>query len=69
MPQMDGIKLYKKMKEINNKIIICFTTADTNYIQDLHKDIMDIDKIVIYKPVLLNDLKNKIHSYISIFIF
>lgn len=62
MPQMDGMKLYKKMKEIDDKIIICFTTAYTNYIQDLHKDIIDIDKIVIYKPVLLKDLKNKIDS-------
>jgi two-component SAPR family response regulator len=62
MPQMDGIKLYKKMKEINNKIIICFTTADKNYIQELQKGIIDIEKIVLYKPVLLKDLKNKIDS-------
>ena len=63
MPQMDGIKLYKKMKEIDDKIIICFTTAYTNYIQEFLENIIDIEKIVLYKPVLLKDLKNKIDSF------
>lgn len=63
MPQMDGIKLYKKMKEIDDKIIICFTTAYTNYIQELLENIIDIERIILYKPVLLKDLKNKIDSF------
>jgi hypothetical protein len=54
--------LYHKIKEIDNKVIICFTTADINYIEDLQKGIIDIEKIVLYKPVLLKDLKNKIDS-------
>jgi DNA-binding response OmpR family regulator len=62
MPIMDGMTLYHKIKEIDNNIIICFTTADKNYIQQLQKDIIDIEKIVLYKPVLLKDLKNKIDS-------
>jgi DNA-binding response OmpR family regulator len=62
MPNMDGITLYHKIKEIDNNVIICFTTADKNYIQQLQKGIIDIDKIVLYKPVLLKDLKNKIDS-------
>jgi DNA-binding response OmpR family regulator len=62
MPVMDGIILYHKIKEIDNNIMICFTTADINYIEDLRKDILDIEKIVLYKPVLLKDLKNKIDS-------
>ena len=61
MPKMDGMTIYHKIKEIDNNIIICFTTAaDINYIEDLRKGIIDIDKIVLYKPVLLKDLKNKI---------
>ena len=43
-------------------IIYCFTTADINYIQQLQKGIMDIEKIVLYKPVLFKDLKSKIDS-------
>ena len=62
MSKMDGMILYRKIKEIDDKVIICLTTADKNYIEDLSKGIVDIDKIVIYKPVLLRELKNKIDS-------
>src|SRR5687768_15181217 len=65
MPKMDGMTLYHKIKEIDNNVIICFTTADINYIEDLRKGIIDIEKIVLYKPVLLKDLKNKIDSLLS----
>ena len=65
MPIMDGISLYHKIKEIDDKVIICFTTADKNYIQQLQKGIIDIEKIVLYKPVLLKDLKNKIDWLLS----
>jgi DNA-binding response OmpR family regulator len=66
MPKMDGMTLYYKIKEIDNKVIIFFTTADINYIEDLRKDIIYIDKIVLYKPVLLKDLKIRlIYYYLS----
>ncbi len=65
MPKMDGITLYQKIKEIDGKVIICLTTADRNFIQNLQKCIIDIEKIVIYKPVLLKDLKNKIDSLVN----
>jgi DNA-binding response OmpR family regulator len=62
MPKMNGNTLYKKIKEIDDKVIICPTTADKSLIQDLQKGITDIEKVVIYKPILLKDLKNKIES-------
>ena len=62
MPMLDGMTLYHKIKEIDNNVIICFTTADINHIEELRKGIIDIEKIVLYKPVLLKDLKNKIDS-------
>src|SRR5688500_18799687 len=65
MPTMDGMTLFHKIKEIDNNVIICFTTADINYIEDLCKGIIDIDNIVLYKPVLLKDLKNKIDWLLS----
>ena len=65
MPKMGGMTLYHKIKEIDNNVIICFTTADIDYIEDLRKGIIDIEKIVLYKPVLLKDLKNKINSLLS----
>ena len=42
MPKMDGMTLYHRIKEIDDKVIICFTTADKNYIQQLQKGIIDI---------------------------
>jgi DNA-binding response OmpR family regulator len=65
MPKMDGMTLYHKIKEIDDKVIICFTTADINYIEDLRKGIINIEKFVLYKPVLLKDLKNKIDWLLS----
>ncbi|HEX6672656.1 MAG TPA: response regulator [Nitrososphaeraceae archaeon] len=65
MPNMDGMTLYHKIKEIDNNVIVCFTTANINYIQQLQKGIIDIEKIVLYKPVLLKDLKNKIDWLLS----
>jgi DNA-binding response OmpR family regulator len=65
MPKMDGMTLYHKMKEIDDNVLICLTTADINYIEDLRKGIIDIERIVLYKPVLLKDLKNKIDWLLS----
>ena len=65
MPKMDGMTLFQKIKEIDDKVIICLTTADKSFIQDLKKGITDIEKIVLYKPILLKDLKNKIDSLVS----
>ncbi len=57
MPKMNGMTLYHKIKEIDNSVIICFTTADINYIEDLRKGIIDIEKILLYKPVLFKRLE------------
>lgn len=65
MPKMDGITLYQMIKEIDDKVIICLTTADKNFIHGLEKGIIDIEKIVIYKPILLRDLKNKVHTVLA----
>ncbi len=62
---LNGITLYKKIKEIDEQVIICLISADHNYIQNLKKGIIDIEKIVIYKPILLKDLKNKIDSLVN----
>ena len=66
MPQMDGMTLYRKIKGRDDEVIVCFTTADISYIEDLRKGIIDIDKIVLYKPILLKDLKNKIDWLLSL---
>jgi DNA-binding response OmpR family regulator len=62
MPEMNGMTLYRKIKEIDDTVVVCLSTADKNYIQELQKDILDVEKTVIYKPILLRDLKNRIDS-------
>ena len=62
MPKMNGMTLYRKIKEIDDTVVVCFSTADKNYIQELQKDILDVEKTVIYKPILLKDLKIRIES-------
>ena len=37
MPKINGIKLYQKMKEIDDKIIICLTSTGKSLIQNLKK--------------------------------
>ena len=45
---------------------MCFTTAaDINYMEELRKGIIDIEKIVLYKQVLFKDLKKKIDWLLS----
>ena len=61
IPGIDGITIYKKLKEIDENVIICLTTADHNYLKSL-KSLIAIDIIVLYKPIFLKDLKNKIDS-------
>jgi DNA-binding response OmpR family regulator len=62
MPKMDGMTLYRKIKEIDDSVIVCISTADKNYIQELQKGILNNEKTVIYKPIILRNLKNKIDS-------
>ncbi|MGZ5489905.1 MAG: response regulator [Nitrososphaeraceae archaeon] len=53
MPNSDGMTLYRKIEKIDETVRVCLTTVDKNYIQELRKEITDIEKIVLYKPVLL----------------
>ena len=38
MEKMKGIKLLRKLKEVDNNIIICLTTTDKNFIQVPNED-------------------------------
>lgn len=62
MPKMDGMMLYPRLKGIDDKVLIWFITANNGYIQLLKSHIPDIEEIVIYKPILLNQLIRKVNS-------
>ena len=65
MPKMSGMLLYHKLRNIDPNLLFCFITADKEYIQHLKKSIAEIEKIVIYKPILLSDLRRKVNSLLS----
>jgi DNA-binding response OmpR family regulator len=65
MPKMNGIVLSQKLHNIDPNLLFCFITANKEYIEHLKKNNPDIEKIVIYKPIWLNELGNKIHSLLT----
>ena len=60
MPLLDGISMYKELKKIDKNITICLITADIMYLEQLKEKIPNIEKFIIYKPILLRNLKDKI---------
>ena len=57
IPQLKEMSLYKKFKEIDSKVSICFTNADTESLQEIKQQIPDIedDDNTICKSLFLND--------------
>jgi two-component SAPR family response regulator len=62
---MNGIILSQKLKNIDPTLLFRFITAHKEYIESLKKNNPDIEKIVIYKPIWLNELRTKVHSLLS----
>ena len=66
MPKMNGLELSQKLKNIDSTLLFRFiTAANKEYIEHLKKNNPDIEKIVIYKPIWLNELRTKVHSLLS----
>ena len=66
MPKMNGIKLSKKLKNIDPALLFRFiTAANKEYVEHLKRNNPDIEKIVIYKPIWLNELRSNVHSLLS----
>jgi DNA-binding response OmpR family regulator len=64
MPQIDGIAMFHALKNRDQKAMICLTTADLSYLEQLKEKIPNIEKYVIHKPILLRNLKDKIKELI-----
>ena len=64
MPQMNGITLYHALKKIDEEVSICFITADISYLEHIKGKIPNIEKFVIYKPIFLKNLKEKVEALV-----
>ncbi|HKU84054.1 MAG TPA: response regulator [Candidatus Nitrosocosmicus sp.] len=62
MPNIDGFDLYKKIKEIDKNIKICFLTASEAYYQQFReKDYHELSRdLFIQKPIELEELLKRI---------
>jgi hypothetical protein len=45
-------------------VSICLITADTSYLEQLKGKIPNIEKYVIYKPIFLKNLKEKVEALV-----
>ena len=63
MPKMDGFQLYDRMKDIDNKVKVCFITAyEVNY-EALRKVFPTLGlECFIQKPIELTQLVRKINA-------
>jgi DNA-binding response OmpR family regulator len=62
MPNIDGFDLYKKIKEMDNNIRVCFLTASEAYYQQFReKDYHELSRdLFIQKPIELEELLKRI---------
>lgn len=67
MPYIDGFDLYKKIKEIDNNIRICFLTASEAYYQQFReKDYSHLSRdLFIQKPIELEELLKRIENVLK----
>jgi len=64
MPKIDGVAMFHALKNRDKKVIICLITADLSYLEQINEKIPNIEKYVIYKPILLRNLKDKLNQLI-----
>ena len=57
MPKMNGFELYKKIKDIDNKIEVCFITAFEDYREEFKESFPELEeaKYFIRKPKAIED--------------
>jgi CheY-like chemotaxis protein len=62
MPKMNGYELYKELRGLENKVIVCFLTGSEVYGERLRlppPEILNYAKSFISKPLALDDLVKK----------
>lgn len=67
MPNMDGFELFKKIKELDDKVKVCFLTASEMYYELFRsKEYSSIDSdLFIHKPIGNKDLVQKVNKLIK----
>ncbi len=65
MPKMNGFELYQKMKEIDNKVKVCFVTASELFYEEFREDHSIDERYLILKPMRNEEMIERINRIIS----
>jgi two-component system, OmpR family, response regulator ChvI len=59
MPRMTGFELYRKIREIDSKVTVCFITAYETYYEKFRQEFFPLEEIkgFIRKPIQVEDLE------------
>jgi DNA-binding response OmpR family regulator len=66
MPKMNGFELYQEMKEIDNKVKVCFVTASELFYEEFREDHFINEKYLILKPMKNKEMIERINRIISL---
>jgi len=66
MPKMNGFELYQEMKEIDNKVKVCFVTASELFYEEFREDHFIDEKYLILKPMKNEEMIERINRIISL---
>jgi two-component SAPR family response regulator len=68
MPGLSGLELYERIKQIDNRIKVCFITAFEEYYGQLEKAFptLDLQTCYILKPITITDLAKKIKAILNL---
>lgn len=58
MPGMNGFELYQKIRDMDEKVKVCFLTAFDEYRQEFQRSFPALDEVTCYlkKPITVTDL-------------
>jgi two-component system, OmpR family, response regulator ChvI len=67
MPTMNGFELYKKMRNIDDKVKVCFITAFEDYREEFKESFLMLNdaKYFIRKPKAIEDLVNHVATILG----
>jgi two-component system, OmpR family, response regulator ChvI len=67
MPKMNGFELYKKIKDIDNKMEVCFITAFEDYREEFKEAFPELEEAIYFirKPKAIEDLVKHVSTILG----
>lgn len=61
--EIDGINVYKKIKEVDEEAPILIVTSDHSCADNLKEKFPETKNYLLYEPITLDELKNRVDSF------